>query len=953
MTRPLRLQRSRWLWSVCFLLVLASQVLTAQLLNARPPYKHSLKKLYGARLNANLHQCSTCHLTKDEVASSDEFDEENPPHNVFGDRLRELGETIGEDAPGGDILSRLRRIAEEDADSDGVANELEILAGKYPGRAQSRPDEQELIAARIAREAREREATGYPWEPFQRVSRPAIPETKLAGWGRTPIDAFVAAEYDRLGLKATAEAAKHNLLRRVYLDLIGIPPTREQLLQFLADESPNAYEQVVEQLLSSPEYGQRWGRHWMDIWRYSDWAGWTGGGQIRDSQPHIWRWRDWIIESLNADRPYDGMVRAMLAADELTPLDSDDLRATGYLVRNYKMLSRETWMQDTVEHTCKAFLAITMNCARCHDHMYDPISQAEYYQFRAIFEPHNVRADRVANQADVKLDGVARAYDADTAAATYLFVKGDDRNPDKDRPITAGVPSLLGQKLFVASVKLPVSAYYPGIQPLVRNQALDAAKQSLDKARTDLANAETEAANAAQLVANANATDEQRVALELAKQKATALQLAVATAEIQLESLKARMSADDLKYAADTGPGAEYEAAAKKAASLEQQASLKALESASLQAQLASDEAEAKLKQAPADAALQKAATAAKQKLETAAKGFEEAKKKSNDPPAAYSPLTAVYPQESTGRRSALANWLTSRDNPLTARVAVNHIWNRHFGRGLVPSVFDFGQNGKPPTHPALLDWLAAELIEPTQTDTSNGSAATGGLIEPWSMKHIHRLIVNSSVYRLSTHVSDEQLAKDPDNEYFTHAPTKRMEAEIVRDAVLYVAGNLDLGMGGPDIDYELGFQNPRRSLYFRHAAEKEMVFLKIFDAAAVTECYQRKSSVMPQQALAMINSELTITQARRLVRFWKGDLPEDDASFARVMFEHVLSRQATDDEVTTCVQFLTDCANRPAPKDVAAKLDDLSKPSAEAATRAREQLVHVLMNHHEFVSIY
>ena len=415
---------------------------------ARPPYKHTLKKLYGARLNANLHQCATCHLAKDEVGVGEAFDEENPPHNVFGERLRELGDAIGEEEPGGDILARLQRIANEDADGDGIANELEILAGKYPGRSQSRPDEQELIAARDALAAREREATGYAWEPFQRVTRPDVPESKLTGWGRTPIDAFIAAEYDRLGLIPTGEAAKHNLLRRVYLDLVGIPPTREQLLQFLADDSPTAYEQVVERLLASPEYGQRWGRHWMDIWRYSDWAGWTGGGQIRDSQPHIWRWRDWIIDSLNADRPYDSMVRAMLAADEVTPDDPNDLRATGYLVRNYKMLSRETWMQDTVEHTCKAFLAITMNCARCHDHMYDPILQSEYYQFRAIFEPHNVRADRVAHQAgDIKVDGLTRAYDAEPAAPTYLFIKGDDRNPDKDRSIAAGVPALLGQKL--------------------------------------------------------------------------------------------------------------------------------------------------------------------------------------------------------------------------------------------------------------------------------------------------------------------------------------------------------------------------------------------------------------------------------------------------------------------------------------------------------------------------
>ncbi len=944
MTRPFLIQRCRLLWGVCLLAFFVS----SPILNARPPYKHGLKKLYGARLNSNLHQCSTCHVTRDEVPANEDFDEENPPHNVFGERLRALGDSIGEDEPGGDILSRLRRIVDEDSDGDGIANELEILAGKHPGRAQSRPDEQELLAARSALEARAREATGYAWEPFQPIMRPEIPIPKRVDWGRNPIDSFVAAEYDRLGMAPTTEAAKHHLLRRVYLDLVGLPPTREQLLQFLADDSPVAYEQVVERLLASPEYGQRWGRHWMDIWRYSDWAGWTGGGQIRDSQPHIWRWRDWIIESLNADRPYDTMVRAMLAADEVTPQDADELRATGFLVRNYKMLSRETWMQDTVEHTCKAFLAITMNCARCHDHMYDPVSQTEYYQFRAIFEPHQVRADPLAHQSDVKVDGITRAYDADPNAPTYLFTKGDDRNPEKDRTLPAGVPSILGQKLFVAPVNLPADVYYPGLQALVRNQLRQAAQQSIDKARQALATAESAATEASKLVANANATDEQRATNELSQKRLTAAQCAVAAAESQLKSLQDRILADDLKYAMASSSnevaGTSLDDATKKAALSEQQASLLALESSVRQSGLAVAEVESSLKTKPEDAALKKNVVEATQKLEQASKALDEAKKKSSTAPTSYSPLSAVYPAQSTGRRLALAEWLTSRDNPLVARVAVNHIWNRHFGRGLVPSMFDFGQNGKPPTHPALLDWLAAELMEPTQV--------AGAPVEPWSMKHIHRLIVNSSVYRLSTQIDAERLAKDPDNEYLMRASTKRMEAEIVRDAVLYVAGNLDVGMGGPDIDFELGFQVPRRSLYFRHAAEKEMTFLKIFDAAAVTECYQRKSSVMPQQALAMINSELTILQARRLVRNWKGD-PLSDLEFSSAMFEHILTRRATSDELSTCIQFLAESASRSAVGEVAAKSDDLSKPSADPKMRAREQLVHVLMNHHEFVSIY
>ena len=179
--------------------------------------------------------------------------------------------------------------------------------------------------------------------------RPPLPEVKNAAWVRNPIDAFIAAEHERAGLTPQPRPTSGLLLRRVYLDLIGLPPTRDELRRFLADESPDAYEKVVDRLLASPQYGERWGRHWMDIWRYSDW--WGLGAEVRNSQKHIWHWRDWIIESLNADMGYDEMVRQMLAADELYPNDLDKLRATGFLARQYFKFNRTTWLDETVEHT--------------------------------------------------------------------------------------------------------------------------------------------------------------------------------------------------------------------------------------------------------------------------------------------------------------------------------------------------------------------------------------------------------------------------------------------------------------------------------------------------------------------------------------------------------------------------------------------------------------------------
>src|SRR5262249_37492247 len=205
-------------------------------------------------------------------------------------------------------------------------------------------------------------------------------------------------------------------------------------------------------------------------------------------------------------------------------------------------------------------------------------------------------------------------------------------------------------------------------------------------------------------------------------------------------------------------------------------------------------------------------------------------------------------PKTSTGRRLALAHWIADRDNPLTARVAVNHIWLRHFGQAIVPSVFDFGRNGRLPSHPALVDWLAAEFME-----------------RGWSMKAMHRLIVTSSTYRQASTPDAANRAIDQDNKYLWRYPSRRLEAEAVRDAIFYVAGKLDQTMGGPEIDFPLGLTVPRRSIYFRHAAEKQMEFLAIFDGPSVTECYERKQAIMPQQALALFNSDLVRKHSRLL----------------------------------------------------------------------------------------
>ena len=266
-----------------------------------------------------------------------------------------------------------------------------------------------------------------------------------------------------------------------YLDLVGLPPTREELHDFRADQSPGAYEKVVDRLLASPRYGERWGRHWMDVWRYSDWYGL--GEEARYSHPHIWQWRDWIVAALNADKGYDRMIVEMLAGDELTPDDPATVRATGFLVRNWDIFNRNTWLANTVEHTARAFLGVTIQCARCHDHKFDPISQSDYYRLRAFFEPYHIRIDRVPGQPDRAKAGLPRAFDDFLDTPTFLFIRGDETRPDK-RPLTPATPAVLGGEVRIVPVPLADSLRHsPDKRDFVIREAIEAGEQAIRGAR--------------------------------------------------------------------------------------------------------------------------------------------------------------------------------------------------------------------------------------------------------------------------------------------------------------------------------------------------------------------------------------------------------------------------------------------------------------------------------------
>jgi hypothetical protein len=534
--------------------------------------------------------------------------------------------------------------------------------------------------------------------------------------------------------------------------------------------------------------------------------------------------------------------------------------------------------------------------------MFDPILQKEYYRVRAVFEPHQVRIDRLPGQPDTTRDGVARVYDADLDVPTYLFVRGDDRNPDKSAALPPGVPECLGGKFpEVRPVPLSLTAAAPDKRPFVVAETLAADEAARAKAKQ---------------------------ALEAARQKAGQEGLALAEqdaaiAEARHAALLAVLEVEKLEDAGKKDTDEWKQAATAAATAQRQQALLEARRNLA-----AARQAE--------QAAPEKTKPEAAKKTAEAEKALTQAEANAAQPPGpAYTKrVAATYPATSTGRRLAFATWLTSRDNPLAARVAMNHVWMRHVGQPIVPTVFDFGRNGQAPSHPALLDWLAAEFMD-----------------SGWSMKHVHRLIVTSSTYRMASTPDDADLAADRDDRYLWRMPSRRLEAEAVRDGVFFVAGRLDATMGGPDIDFQLGLTVPRRSLYFRHAQEKQMEFLKIFDEAAVTECYRRKESIVPQQALALANSELTIRHARLLARELAAKTGTDAAAFITAAFERVLSRPPTAEELAECAAFLKEQAGR-FPAGTGPADADGRAPAPDPGVRARENLVQVLLNHNDFVTV-
>ena len=619
------------------------------------------------------------------------------------------------------------------------------------------------------------------WWSFRPLKSPAVPTVKQKRWPANDVDRFILGRLEKENLKPSADAGKRTLIRRATFDLIGLPPTPEEVETFLADKSSKAFAKVVERLLASPHYGERWGRYWLDVVRYADTAGDNSDFPI----PQMHRYRDWVISAFNRNLPYDQFVREQLAGD-LLPGASDKqtlerIVATGYIANARRFGSRmedypqHLTIEDTIDNLGRTFLGLTINCARCHDHKFDPITATDYYALYGIF--HSTRypwpgIELEQNQRDlVPLVAPAQLAKAEAAKKAH---DAELKQMEKD------------------------------VQRL---------KNSLKETPT-----------------------EERKSVE-AKTK---------EAESTLKEFKSKPLPFELAYAV---------------------AESKKIENVALQQ-----------KGDPA-----RPGPIVPRRFLTILNGAEI--------PAG---------DKSSGRRQ-LAEWIVARDNPLTARVMANRIWLHHFGKGLVPTPNDFGKQGKPPTHPELLDWLASKFI------------ASG-----WSVKEMHRIIMLSHTYQLTNTRSEDPLARDANNDLLSSFPRRRLDAESIRDTLLALGDNLDTAPAGPhpfppQTEWKFTQHNPfkavydskRRSVYLMTQRIQRHPYLAIFDGAdPAASTPVRTTSTTPLQALYLLNDVFAHEQSKQFARRVLREAPNDGARLNRA-YQLALARPAEPSEIEDGKKFL------------------------------------------------
>ncbi|MSU33623.1 MAG: DUF1553 domain-containing protein [Pedosphaera sp.] len=716
---------------------------------------------------------------------------------------------------------------------------------------------------------------------FVPVRRPPLPDTARRAWVKSPVDAFILHQLENARIRPAPLAAPETLIRRITLDLLGLPPTPEEVAAFVKDRVPGAYERLVDRLLASPRYGERWGRHWLDIARYAD----SGGFETDLFFAHAWRFRDYVIQSFNTDKPYDQFVREQIAGDELYPDNREALIATGFytvgpVLQESGMVPGKLeydHLTDAVDTTGSAFLGMTLGCARCHDHKYDPISQKDYFGLQAMFS--------ASDQFDV-VNGIRKPGGRASLNNTLQEHEMEqvrlrarrELNPTERQKLLKQIGDFHIRRDKDLSRRVEVSDRHSALLNALdryRNKAAEMAAEPLNR------NAES---------SSKGSLDE--LLIEIGKRT---LDLHEKESELRQTFAKLENPKEQRQFLIRLGQ--ENRNPTKPDSYLEDTGRFRS---------------EIGLRNLDTDSAIPVRVLGHREKLleiRLLARGELE-KPGEKVPPGFPLKLAASLKAgtEPNRWRSELAHWIAQPENPLTARVIVNRIWQWHFGAGLVRTPNDFGIRGERPTHPELLEWLASEFLE-----------------MEWSLKRLHRLILISNTYQMASAGDPEILASDPGNRLFSRFQPRRLEAEIIWDTMRSISGTLNTEMGGlsmaPPLDEQEQIGNflkwpestaeesSRRAVYLLIRRSFRFPVLSAFDLPDnISSCGVRDITTIPNQALTLLNSRTFQDQARAFAeRLLKESRDSSYEDLIRRMWRHTYGRGIAREELEQVLRFFAE----------------------------------------------
>lgn len=751
---------------------------------------------------------------------------------------------------------------------------------------------------------------------FQRIKHPAIPTTSAGSL--TPIDAFVMAALQAKGLSQSAPADRYTFIRRATLDLWGIPPTIEEVREFEADQSPDATEKLVDRLLASPLYGQRWARHWLDVARYADSKGYVFTAEPR--YPYSYTYRDYVVDAFNADKPFDVFVTEQLAADALVPQGANDprLAALGFLTVGRRYLNNNhDIIDDRIDVVTRGLLGLTVGCARCHDHKFDPVPTADYYSLFGIFassmepddlpiigSPKEAVAFAEFEQELKKREKVVADYEAENLAKVMeelrtrsgdclVVVARDNQNWLKLPAVFTGKNEPRRQlvdrwkRYLEQSAKSEHRVFAPWHQLAKFTNDDFPAQVTMLVERWKSAEGAGEAAKINRLVREAITNAPPKTLPDLAKAYGDLFN------QIEVQWDARRKEAADAKSLPDEA--AEelrlvlYGEGSPAVVNMDESRRLVGRDVRDKVTQLKREVDNLKVTSPGAPPRAMVMRDGQIQNSPVLIRGNPG--RPGKQVPRQFLEVVAGperKPFTQGSGRLELAQAIVDINNPLTARVIVNRLWQHHFGTGLVPTPSDFGTRGLPPSHPELLDYLSTKIVA-----------------DGWSLKRMHQRILTSAVYRQSSTENEAARAVDPENRLLWRMPRLRIDFEEMRDSMLSVSGRLDLSLGGRPFDDVMNPKHSRRTIYALVNRNDLPGVFRAFDFADVdASAPDRPSTTVPQQALFAMNAPFVLDQARRISADSQAGAA-DDATRISILYRKVFSREPTSDERELAMRYL------------------------------------------------